>query len=335
MLPLESRRDMKIYTFENRTIDIRAYSSAGGLFTALAEIVLNKGGVVYGASFDEDWSVVHRRIDNVADICHLRGSEYVFTDINGCFSQVCADLKDGRTVLFSGTPCQIAAVRKKFGYHENILLVEVVCHGAPKKEYWSLYLDELLKNQGKTQDEIASINFRDKTKGWKNYSVCVEFKGGSRFIQNHRDNLYIQAFVHDYTLREGCTKCPFKNPNSKADISMGDFWGIEALAPNIDNNLGTTIAIADTAKGESILDSIACRTYFSVEQVAQYNPAIVKSPSVPLDKPEFDTTVKAEGFHYAAAKFLKPVFDSRDRKMSFRNQLRSFIYRVYSFIKNR
>ncbi|MDE7426774.1 MAG: Coenzyme F420 hydrogenase/dehydrogenase, beta subunit C-terminal domain, partial [Muribaculaceae bacterium] len=319
---------MKVFYFENSDGAVRAGSSAGGFFTALAEKILTEGGVVYGAAFDDSWEVVHTRVDRPKALEALRGSKYVFTDISGCFSSIADDLKAGRDVMFCGTPCQVAAIRKRVGENENLLLIEVVCHGAPQPKYWDLYLDEILLKQGKSREDIASINFRDKTEGWKNYSVRVDFKDGSHFIQRHGDNPYILTFIYDYTLRDGCSKCPFKNPNSKADISMGDFWGIEVLTPEIDNNLGTTILIADTSKGEALLSEMAESTSLSVEEVGKYNPAILKAPNTPWEKAEFEKLVSEKGFLFAANKVIKPIL--KHSKPALKSRIKSIIYRSYS-----
>lgn len=323
---------MDIYIYNNTNYDVRARSSAGGLFSALAESTISRGGAVYGAAFDSDWRICHAHVDSIANLDSLRRSKYAFTDITTCFGQLADDLASGRPLLVVGTPCQIAIIRKKFGERANMLMVEVVCHGAPQPKYWDMYLDELLKSQGKNRADIASINFRDKTEGWKNYSVRVDFKDGSQFIQNHRDNLYILAFVYDYTLRQGCSKCPYKYPNSKADISMGDFWGIEVLAPEANNDLGTTIAIANTDKGTTVLSSLADATNLTVEEVAKYNPALIKAPNVPSDKPEFETAVANEGFHSAASRFLKSVFDRRAKSTSLRSSAKHIIRCAYTYL---
>lgn len=326
---------MDIYIYNNANYDVRARSSAGGLFSALAEATLLHGGVVYGATFDNDWRICHSCIDSISNLDTLRRSKYAFTDISRCFNQLSQDIAANKPILVVGTPCQIAAVMKRFGKVDNMQLVEVVCHGAPQPKYWDMYLDELLKSQGKSRADIASINFRDKTEGWKNYAVRVDFKDGSQFIQNHRDNLYILAFVYDYTLRQGCSKCPCKYPNSKADISMGDFWGIEVLAPEANNDLGTTIAIANTDKGTTVLSSLADATNLTVEDVAKFNPAIVKAPKVPSDKSEFEAAVAKDGFHSAASRFLKSVFDRRAKSTSLRSSARHIIRCAYTYLTKR
>lgn len=329
---------MKIYSYENPNEDVRRRSSAGGLFSALAEKTLAEDGVVYGASFDNDWRITHRRVDSMCDIDCLRRSKYAFTNIGTCFCSIAKDIKSGRPVLVVGTPCQVAAVRKRFPKNDNLLLVEVVCHGAPQPKYWDLYLDEVLASQYKTRNDIKAISFRDKTEGWKNYSVRIDFRDGSIFRQNHRDNLYILAFIYNYTLRNGCSKCPFKYPHSKADISMGDFWGIESLAPEIDNNYGSTIAIADSPKGENLLNLIAIESSLNITEVTKYNPAISKAPNIPYDIEKFETLVSDYGFHRAASHVLQPILDNRNNSKiegTKGKRILLFFYRLLGCLKRK
>lgn len=323
---------MKVFYFENRDVLIRANSSAGGLFTVLAELFIDKGGIVYGASFNKTWHVVHSRVEHVEDIFAMRGSKYVFTNISECFGPIEDDLSGHRKVLFCGTPCQVASVRKRFGENEDLFLVEVVCHGAPQPKYWDLYLNELLQKCGKSREDISSINFRDKKHGWKNYSFCIEFKDGAKVVDKHQNNLYIQSFVYNYTLKSGCFKCPFKYPYSKADISIGDFWGIEALAPDLDNNLGTTIAIASTSRGRSILSDICIDLPLNIEQIAKYNPAIIEAPKYPQNIKEFESLVEHNGFCEAATKILKPIF--RNRRPSLTARMKAYVWNIYSSLRN-
>lgn len=295
---------MKIFAAHNPDTEIRRDSSAGGIFSMLAERVLSEVGAVYGASFDSEWRVRHVRIDTPGELWRLRGSKYVFSDFKNIHLEIERDIECGRKVLFSGTPCQIAAIRKRFGDNPALLLVETVCHGAPQPEYWQRYLDELCQKFGKTIADIETINFRDKRTGWKNYSFTIQFKDGKTFTQCHDDNLYMRAFLQDLILRKGCFVCPFKYPNgSQADITLGDFWGISQLAPEIDNDLGTTIVIARTEKGARFADSLNQDYLLTLEEASLYNPAITNSVTEPCDYGKFQSEVKTFRFLRLARKY--------------------------------
>lgn len=279
---------MKIFAAHNPDSDIRRKSSAGGVFTILALHTLEAGGVVYGAAFDSDWTVAHCRIERKDELWRLRGSKYAYSRLEKSIINAAADIAAGRKVLFSGTPCQIAAARQRIGGSPLLLLVEVVCHGAPEAKYWDRYLDELCAANGKTRSEIKSISFRDKRTGWKNYSFMVRFSDGSEFSQPHDDNIYMRAFLKDLTLRDACFRCPFKYPDgSRADITIGDFWGISPLTPHIDNDFGTTIVIASTPVGEAAASPIEAMATPSYTDIVRYNPAIAYSPTKPAQRARF------------------------------------------------
>lgn len=283
---------MKIYASHNTDAGIRRQSSAGGIFTILAEAILARGGTVYGAAIASDCGISHIRVDSPAALRALRGSKYAYSRIGTAVNEAMTDLERGLPVLFSGTPCQVAAMatRAAGAYPDRLTLVEVVCHGAPEHKYWDQYLDSLLNSLHRQRSDIAAINFRDKKTGWKGYSFTITFADGKTFSQPHDDNLYMRAFLADLTVRNACFRCPFKYPDgSRADITLGDFWGITRLAPEIDNDLGTTIILARTPHGRQLIDTLipspdATPTY---DDIIRYNPAIAGSPADPAARQAF------------------------------------------------
>lgn len=279
---------IKVYASHNPNAEIRKESSAGGLFTLIAERIIESGGVVYGVGFDNNWQITHLRVDDAKDLSHLRGSKYAYSIIGDTLNNISKDLEGGKEVLFSGTPCQAAAVRKRFGENSKLLIVEVVCHGAPEQKYWEAYLQAILRKKGKKLNDIEAISFRDKVRGWKNYNFTISFKDGSLYSESHSDNLYMRAFLKDYILRTACFKCGFKyTEGTRADMTLGDFWGIDQLAPEINNNEGTTIAIVRTAKGKEYADLFKNPTMIELSSLEAYNPAIFHSANRPADYEEF------------------------------------------------
>ena len=294
---------MKIVAAHNKDNFIRVNSSSGGVFSILAEQILNKGGVVYGAAFDENWGVEHIRITDSKDLDKLRRSKYVFSKFAFSVKNVEEDLKQNRKVLFSGVPCQVAAVRKKIGNNTNLLCVEVICHGAPQAYYWYKYLGELCSLLGENNKNISSINFRDKRTGWKGYSFTIKFNDGKEFSQKASSNAYMRAFLSNYTLRKVCFGCQFKYPNgSLADITLGDFWGIEKVASNLNNNLGTTIVIVRSDQGEIAAKRIDIDSIIDFSAVRKYNRAICVPPTMPVDYEKFQYEAKL-------AEYLTPVIN--------------------------
>ncbi len=274
---------MKVFAAHNADEQIRRESSAGGVFSIIATKIIEDGGVVYSAAFDDQWNVVHRRVDNIADLAMLRGSKYVYSKFAPAISDAINDLNDGRRVLFSGTPCQVAAMKAKGGQAPNLLLVEVVCHGVPEAKYWTKYLKEICKQTEHTVKDIISINFRDKRTGWKEYSYTILFSDGTSFSQKHPDNLYFRAFIKNYTLREACFRCPFKFPNNKGDIILGDFWGAQKIAPDIDDDLGLTICLTATDKGETALSNLKFDKDFDLDSIILSNKSLTEQAKRPTD----------------------------------------------------
>lgn len=304
---------MKIFAAHNPDSEIRYQSSAGGVFSMLAEKILSEGGVVYGVGFDNDWNIVHRRIDNPEDLRFLRGSKYAYSRIGTAIQDAISDLKSGKKVLFSGTPCQAAAMRKAGGDNPNLLIVEVVCHGAPEQKYWKKYLTELCNSKGKSISDILSINFRDKRTGWKNYSFTIIFNDGTVFTESHETNLYMQAFLKDLTLKRSCFECKFKYPNgSNADITLGDFWGIETISPGLDNNKGTTLVINRTDLNLEFLKDNNSRSY-DLQNVSEYNPAITTPPK--RKNINFEDESNRKGFIKAARKYTREPFILKIKKI--------------------
>lgn len=284
---------MKIISYSNPDTKIRAFSSAGGAFSKLADKFLTEGGIVYGAAFDPNWNVVHKRIDNLECLDSIRRSKYVYSEFSTAINNAIKDLKEGKSVLFSGTPCQIAAIKKLAPETDNLLCVEVVCHGSPEKSIWNRYLDEEIHPLKKERKDISNINFRDKSTGWKNYSFTIEFTDGSKISMPHNDNPYMKSFLADLTLRKPCFSCKFKYPEgTKADITLGDLWGISAIAPSIDNDLGTTLVIARTPLGEKILDSLTNDATIPFDKANQHNPSLTTPASKPGNYESFKAQVK-------------------------------------------
>lgn len=299
---------MKIFASHNPDHGVRHQSSAGGVFSIIAENIIRQGGVVYGVAFDDNWNISHQRAICIEDLIKFQGSKYAYSKIGNSLKHAVKDLKEGRRVLFSGTPCQIAALKKLINDDDNLLTIEVVCHGAPEHRFWERYLNEICKKLGKSKTDIISINFRDKRTGWKNYSFTIEFNEGSIFTEKHDKNLYMHAFLSDYILKDGCFRCPFKYPSgSKADITLGDLWGISELSKEIDNDLGTTLVIANTPKGEKSVLEILVDDTFSFNDVAKYNPALVKATLPPKNLDQFKESVKSDtNILYIFKKFTEP-----------------------------
>lgn len=286
---------MQVFASHNKNENLRTQSSSGGVFSILATKVIESGGVVYAAGFEsQTWLVKHRKVETIGQLSDVLGSKYVWSDLGNSIDDAIRELANNRWVLFCGTPCQIAALRKRAGNHTLLLAVEVVCHGTPSPAIWQQYLQAVCTSHKASVTDITRINFRDKSTGWKNYSFTIGFKNGKTLSELHDDNLYMRAFLADLTLREGCFRCSFKYPDrSLADITLGDLWGITQLAPHIDNDKGTTLVIARTDNGCDAVRDLEVDCVLKFDNVVKYNPAIILPAKKPAKRDAFLSEIKS------------------------------------------
>lgn len=268
---------LKVFAGINPNEDIRMESSSGGIFTLLAERILDKGGVVFGARFDKNWEVMHDYTETKDGLTVFRGSKYVQSRMGETFRQAEQFLKQGRQVLFSGTPCQIAGLRMFLRKdYENLLAVECVCHSVPSPGIWRKYLSLFTSKRKREVSNICNLNFRDKITGWEGYSVSMDFTDGTRYVSNREQDLWMRGFIGGLYTRPSCSHCPVKANKSSADITIGDLWGNRILLPEVTDNKGICVIIVHTDTGNAILDGLNVQILktFTLEEVASKNPAI-------------------------------------------------------------
>ena len=229
-------------------------SSSGGLFSLLAEEVLRQGGCVFGAAFSGDFEKVkHIKVTTPTEMGALRGSKYVQSDMNTCYRQAKQELLSGRTVLFSGTPCQIAGLKAYLGQPcEKLICADIICHGVPSPALWRAYLRQLEKQLGGNADFVS---FRSKKNGWQKYGLLVQC-GAQSYFQGRMQEPYLKIFIRNYCLRESCFQCFAKGSNSPSDITIGDFWGVGRIAPDLNNELGVSLALLHTEKGRALFSQV-------------------------------------------------------------------------------
>jgi len=281
--PNQENRPLKVYAAINTNDDIRMQNSSGGIFTSLAEKIIDEGGVVFGARFNENWEVVHDYAETKDGLAPFRGSKYVQSDINSSYIKAEQFLKRGRKVLFSGTPCQIAALnlflRKPY---DGLTTVDVVCHGVPSPGLWKDYLYKFAP-----VSEITNIKMRDKSEGWRSNRITIEGKNKT-LSEMAADNKYLLAFSQNLSLRSSCFKCPAKKGKSGSDITLADYWGIENLIPHMDDNRGTSFICANTNKGVELISELAVnRVASDYEASVPYNISIEQSTKEPVSRSSF------------------------------------------------
>lgn len=244
----------KAYAIINNDEKIRLKSSSGGVFYALADFVIGKGGVVFGARFDEDFlGVYHNYTESLEGPEPFMRSKYVQSRTEESFRKCREFLNQGRLVLYSGTPCQIAGLLKMLGRkYENLLTVDLICHGVPSPGVWRRYLKWVSKGR-----KVTDVNFRNKESGWNNNHISIDYSDGSRLFEGHADNRYLLGFLINVFLRRSCYHCAYRTCERVSDLTIADYWGVDSLCPGMFDNKGTSIVLAHTERGQNILNSLS------------------------------------------------------------------------------
>lgn len=237
-----------------RNEGIRHASSSGGVFTAMAEYVLGCGGVVIGAYFDaKDQVIRHDSTDHVP-LAAMRRSKYVESDMSRAIPLIKEALATKRMVLFCGTPCQCAGIRKRFGHPQELLLCDFFCHGVPSS---LVFKDYLKLKERKRGAQIADYQFRTKDFGWSQYGIRIDYADGRTEKTVGRCEFFFTAAMMDNQfLRKSCYTCD-KAMYHAADFTIGDFWGINKLAPGKNDNRGISILIANTVHAEQLIPELS------------------------------------------------------------------------------
>lgn len=236
---------------------LREASSSGGIFSLLAQQILEQGGVVFGAAFDRDYSVHHIMIDQAEDLSKLQGSKYLQSRIGDTYKQAKTALEAGKWVLFSGTPCQTAGLKSYLRKpYERLYLVDIICHGVPSPKVWQYYLSWQKANYG---NDIRRISFRDKRSGWKRFSMAIDFCDYRAYSKDLSNDPYLQVFLRDVCLRPSCYNCAFKGTPRMADITLADAWGVQNWMPQMDDDRGTSVVLIHSRQGKQLWNEISSK----------------------------------------------------------------------------
>jgi len=276
------------YACINNNEAIRLESSSGGLFTLIAEQVIEDGGAVFGANFTENFVVEHSCVELKEELEKLRGSKYVQSRIGETYKQAKQLLKSGWKVLFTGTPCQIGGLKSYLGKsYDNLLCVDIVCHGVPSPEVWKKYVDY---RQEKAASAAQRISFRRKDDGWKRYSVSFLFENNTEYRETLDKDLYMRAFLKNVCLRPSCYACQFKTIHRQSDITLADFWGIQRMLPDMDDDKGTSLIFVNSKAGQAMIEQIAAKMQFKevdINEAVKYNSAAIKSVASNSNRKKF------------------------------------------------
>lgn len=238
-------------------IDNINHSSSGGIFFELAKHFIEQGGVVYGAVQKDIMHVEHTRAAAIGELMSLRRSKYLKSSLNGCLSNVKEDLKEGKTVLFSGVGCQIAALyqllSEEYGRSDKLTTCEVVCHGVPYTEAYEKYIQEKEADMG---DKLIGINFRDKRMGWLENCISEQYKSGKENVVPSRLHPVHSLYIQGINMSAGCASCQYAGLPRIADITLADYWQYDGRLKEANRDRGITLVAVNSAKGDLLFQSI-------------------------------------------------------------------------------
>lgn len=277
----------KVYACMNLNTEERLKSSSGGIFIQLARYVIEQGGCVFGAAFDDQMVVRHMKAHTLEECKKFMGSKYVQSAIGTTFAEAKRALDHGKMVLFTGTPCQIHGLKlflKKD--YENLIAVDIVCHGVPSPLVFETWKKEI---ENREKGKMWSIQFRNKSYGWQNYCLQWELDEKKQQIP-HSKSLYIKGFLEDLYLRESCYYCFNKEGKFFSDITLGDYWGVEQRDPDMYDDKGTSVALIHTIKGQQIFEKLTdtlCSKEVDMQYVIQHNSCISRPVRINPKRADF------------------------------------------------
>lgn len=279
-------------------------SSSGGMFSVLATTILEMGGVVYGAAYDDEVYLRHKRISNIADLPFLCGSKYVQSDCTGIYKQVRADLRQGTQVLFVGTPCQVAGLRNFLqSDYDTLYLIDLVCHGVPSPGIFADYIKycERLRSQ-----KVSRFHMRDNREGWNNvFKSTLTFKNGKEEYNSMLTNLWNRIFFSEMAVRKNCENCKFANKNRVGDLTLGDFWGIEAANKLMYNKEGVSLVLENTEKGSKLIEKTKMLCISAIAHtVEKEHPNLYHSIKQSPRRSDFMDDYVTHGFAFIVNKYF-------------------------------
>ncbi len=286
-LPEVGAGERKSYAIRSKNNDVLRNSTSGGFFTPIANFVLNKGGVICAATYNDDWMVVHKFLTEKGEkaISKYRGSKYVQSYLGDCFSRIKEHLNKGRLVCFIGTTCQVNGLKKYIGDDKNLITVDLVCHGTPSPKLWEKYINY---QQEKYNSQIISVSFRNKTYGYHSGTMKIEFANGKIYYGSARVDYMLKSFFREISSRPICYQCPFKQVERCSDLTIYDCWHFSDLVEGVkDDDKGYTNVIVQSEKGAEILKALSDKVEIyqvDTQRAIELDGVMVTKPAVPHPK---------------------------------------------------
>lgn len=291
-----AQKEPRVYAAWSRDTDTRYHSTSGGIFSELARKVIAQGGVVYGAVYNNNNHLVHHEgVTSEAELKRLRQSKYVQSDIGYCFREIKEHLDENITVLFCGSPCQVAGLKAYLGkQYETLYMVDFICRGINSPKAYQKWIEMLEK---KHHSKTSRIWFKNKEKGWNRFSTRVEFQNGEIYLKDRYHDLFMRGYLEkNFYIRPSCGQCQFKGLSRCADLTLADFWGIEK---HLDADKGTSMVLVHTERGQKLFTSITQQITFVERTIAEAlngNAMLVQSVKISKFAPYFLTQIDRQSF---------------------------------------
>ena len=276
---------IKVYGVKHKSMEIRMQSRSGGIFTAVSDWILNNSGVVYGCRMENNWTAVHDRADTQEARDRFRGSKYIQSEMRDIYKKVESDLKAGKRVLFSGTSCQVAAMKEyctiKRLTLDNLYLVDIVCHGVPSPLVWKRYLKWL---SGGKLEKIKDIDFRNKKKyGWFSHVETIILDD-----KKIDSTIFAELFYSHNIVRKSCFECPYKQISHPGDLTIADYWNVDIAIPKINDNKGVSLVLVNSEKGMKLFTESAGNIYlYEGEMSKSMQPPFQGNYEMPISRCQF------------------------------------------------
>lgn len=317
----------KTFAAHHKNQEIRFDSTSGGVFSAIAEEFYKKNGFVGGAIYTKDFYAVHFISQNKEDLKKLRSSKYLQSNAEGFYKSVKNAVLTGNPVLVCGTPCQVAAIRRYLGKnYENLYLLDFICHSVASPKAHRKYLDHLEAIHGK---KIIAFKAKNKELGWRMLTKKSSFDDGSAYYGIRGKDLYSRAYHSNMIDRPSCYDCQYKGYPRISDMTLADFWGVEHVAKEMDNDTGVSAILANSNKGFKLLEMAKKRLVLkevSLEDIEPHNPALVKKATKPnYDREQFFHDLDTLPFNELGDKYF-PIRQSKHPFLSIQKRnLKAFI----------
>ena len=300
----ENEHMVEAYACYNTNLDERLNSSSGGIFVLLAKQIIKRNGVVFGASFDKNFNVIHSFVKNEKDLYKFMGSKYTQSNIGDTYKKVKDFLEQDKYVLFTGTPCQIEGLKSYLKKdYKKLYTQDIICHGVPSPKVWQKYLDYQKSVKG---EKIKSISFRNKDSGWSLFRMKISFATKVYSVKNSKD-LFMRTFLSNICLRDSCYNCSFKKKYRISDITLADYWGINSIHPEFNDDKGVSLLIVNSDKGRKLFDNIKGSIKYiktDFDKAIDINIAMTKSVNHCKNEKEFIENIDKIDFNKLVNKYV-------------------------------